>query len=124
MKKNNLLLVEDDFEIANKLYATFKDIDTIAIVDISENVKQGISKLSSSKYDILILDLNLPDGNGIEVLKWIKENKIDIKTYIFSLNVELKKICLKLGADRFFDKSKDFDTLKETLNSSDKQETS
>lgn len=115
MVKYNLLLVEDDFEISKKLFTTFKDLNSIDVVDVSENVKEGIEKLSTSKYDILILDLNLPDGNGIEVLKWVKEKKIAIKVFIFSLNTELKKICLRLGADQFFDKSNDFDSLLEHI---------
>lgn len=121
MVKNNLLLIEDDFEVAEKLYKTTKELISVAMVDISVNLKEGINKLSSTKYDIIILDLNLPDGNGIEILKWIKEKQIDIKIYVFSLNIELKKICLKLGADLFFDKSKDFELLIESISNSNKQ---
>jgi response regulator of citrate/malate metabolism len=63
----------------------------------------------------VILDLNLPNGNGIELLKWIKEKKAETKVFVFSASIELKQICLKYGAFAFFDKAKDFDELIKAL---------
>ena len=64
---------------------------------------------------MIILDLNLPDGNGIELLKWVKEKQIETKVYVFSTSIELKLLCLKYGTFAFFDKAKDFNKLIETL---------
>ena len=64
---------------------------------------------------MIILDLNLPDGNGIELLKWVKEKQIETQVYVFSTSIELKRLCLKYGTFAFFDKAKDFNKLIETL---------
>jgi DNA-binding NarL/FixJ family response regulator len=55
--------------------------------------------------------LKLPDGNGIQLLKLLKDKKIETKVFVFSISTELKRVCLKYGAFAFFDKAKGFDEL-------------
>jgi response regulator of citrate/malate metabolism len=107
----NLLLIEDDIHIGEKLLNTIKALEIIDKIHLSSNLKEGKQMLVETNYDVIILDLSLPDGNGIELLRWLKEKNIEVKVYIFSMNIELKKMCLKNGATAFFDKSKDFELL-------------
>lgn len=109
--KNNLLLIEDDFLIGEKLYNTAKTLQNIEKVNLKDTLEKAKTELMLSHYDLIILDLNLPDGNGIELLKWLKENNKKPKVFIFSMNIELKRMCLKYGAHAFYDKSQDFDIL-------------
>tara|TARA_R110002049_G_scaffold173090_3_gene339872 strand:+ start:3704 stop:4066 length:363 start_codon:yes stop_codon:yes gene_type:complete len=111
----NLLLIEDDFLIGEKLYNTTKDLHNINLINLSVNLEEAKTALMLTDYDFIVLDLNLPDGNGIELLKWLREKKKSVKVFIFSINIELKRICLKNGAEAFFDKSQDFDLLIDTL---------
>jgi len=111
----NLLLIEDDFLIGEKLYNTTKDLHNINLINLSVNLEEAKTALMLTDYDFIVLDLNLPDGNGIELLKWLREKKKLVKVFIFSMNIELKRICLKNGAEAFFDKSQDFDVLIDTL---------
>jgi DNA-binding NarL/FixJ family response regulator len=111
MRKINLLLIEDNSHIHKKLYNAATDIETVSTVDVSTNLKDGMDKLTKANYDLVVLDLSLPDGSGLQLLKWINEKQLDIKVLVFSMNIELKKLCLKNGAHAFFDKSKDFDAL-------------
>jgi len=113
--KINLLLIEDDFFIGEKLYNTTKDLQNIHRVNLSVNLQEAKTNLMLTNYDVIVLDLNLPDGNGIELLKLLKKTKNHVKVFIFSINIELKRICLKNGAESFFDKSQDFDLLIETI---------
>ncbi|MGY8910426.1 MAG: response regulator [Flavobacteriales bacterium] len=113
--KINLLLIEDDFLIGERLYNTAKDLQNINKINLSVNLEEAKTMLMLTDYDFIVLDLNLPDGNGIELLKWLKEKKKPVKVFIFSINIELKRICLKNGAEAFFDKSQDFDALIDTL---------
>ncbi|WP_439129756.1 response regulator [Polaribacter sp.] len=110
-QKKNLLLIEDDFHIGEKLYKSAQDLEVIKKANLCNNLQDGMTELTKKDYDIIILDLSLPDGNGIELLKWLKEKQIKVDVFVFSMNIELKKICLKNGAKKFYDKSRDFELL-------------
>lgn len=44
-------------------------------VDISNTGEEGEDKASINEYDVILLDLNLPDTDGIEVLKYLRKNQ-------------------------------------------------
>ena len=112
---NNLLIVEDNPFIGEKIFNAAKEVSGIEHIYITESLQEATSFLNETNFKLVILDLNLPDGNGIELLKWLKEKKIESKVFVFSASTELKKICLKYGAFAFFDKASDFDELIEAL---------
>ncbi|MEO9570078.1 MAG: response regulator [Polaribacter sp.] len=112
---NNLLVIEDNPYIGQKIVNAAKKINGIKNIYLSESLKEAFSFLNKSNFEIITLDLSLPDGNGIEVLKWLKEKKTDKKVFVFSTSTELKQMCLKYGALAFFDKANDFDDLIENI---------
>lgn len=61
-----LLFVEDDVEFLNKMKNYFEQYDNK--VYVAENLKQARHLLAEQTYDAVILDLLLPDGDGIELL--------------------------------------------------------
>ncbi len=68
-----ILIIEDnpfDFKMASRLLARHQDLFAI---EWACNLKQGLEILSHSPFDILLLDLNLPDSRGIETLRPIRE---------------------------------------------------
>lgn len=71
--RNKILLVEDNEMIVKGLvYSLSKEgFET----NIAYNAQEAESKIESNVYDIIILDVMLPDGNGFEICKHIKENK-------------------------------------------------
>ena len=71
--RNKILLVEDNEMIVKGLvYSLSKEgFET----NIAYNAQEAESKIESNVYDIIILDVMLPDGNGFELCKHIKENK-------------------------------------------------
>jgi len=108
--KNKVLVVEDDISIGEKNFSETNNIDSISEVKLLTTIKDAKNTLDTN-----FLDLNLPDGNGIQLLRWLKEKQIETKVLIFSINKELKRLCLQSGAHDFFDKSKDFDALLDTI---------
>jgi response regulator of citrate/malate metabolism len=115
LKLNNLLIVEDNSYIGEKIAYAAKEFSGIQDVRLTKNFQDAISFFNTTTFNLVVLDLNLPDGNGIELLKWSAERQIDAKFFVFSASTELKGISLKYGAFAFFDKAKDFDELIETL---------
>ncbi len=96
-------MIEDDTEIASLL------TDFLAGHDINitnyESPELGMSALNLKKYDLVILDLSLPELDGTEVCKLIRA-KSDIPIIISSARSDIddKTICFNYGADDYIPK--------------------
>lgn len=112
---HNLLIVEDNSFIGTNIFDAVKGISSLKNICLTKSLKETISVVNKSNFNLIILDLKLSDGNGIELLRILQENKKDTKVFVFSISTELRKTCLKYGAHAFFDKAKDFDELIEAI---------
>jgi len=74
--------------------------------ETAENYTLADDKLSISEYDIILLDIGLPDGNGLELLETIKENQKNAGIIIISAknSIHDKVSGLDLGADDYLTK--------------------
>ncbi len=112
------LFIADDSEILRsrliEMFSEYKEIDIVGQTGYAEEAIESITKLLP---DVVILDLKLPDGNGIDVLKKIKKVSISIKVIIFTNYpyFQYKKRCLEAGAEFFFYKAIEFEKLIEVL---------
>ena len=99
-----LLIVEDETELARNIQTYLHNGDVI--IEIAHNAKEAMDKINGFDYDIIILDIMLPDGNGLEILRRIKEDKNDAGVLIISAKnaVDDKIIGLDLGADDYLTK--------------------
>jgi len=75
------ILVIDDEEAVRKSFALALE-DLPYQVDCAENGKIGIEKFQQSEYDLVFLDLKMPEMNGVETLRAIRERNQDIPVYI------------------------------------------
>lgn len=99
-----LLIVEDEVEL---LYSTKKYLQKEDFIcETAKNYFEAEDKCASYKYDVVILDIGLPDGNGLDLLKKIKvispETGVLIVSAKNSLDDKLKG--LDLGADDYITK--------------------
>ena len=115
LKKYSLFLIEDDSEIGNWLINKLKNNDRISSLNWAKNYRDAENHLINETPEVIILDLKLPDGNGIDILRSIKSENRDIKVFVFSSNKAFKNACLRHGAVAFFDKTTDGEKLIETL---------
>lgn len=83
---SKILLVEDDKDLLNiyREELKYSGID----FDIAETGKDAIDKDASFEYDVILLDIMLPDIQGLEVLKKVKMRNKDKKVIIIS-NLEV-----------------------------------
>ena len=107
LSKTKILLVEDD-EIASYLMQGFLEEKGFSVTPVF-TVSDAISHLRLDKYDLLLLDLSLPDYNGFELLSNIKTS-IAIPTIIISAysETEFKVKAFKFGANDYVVKPVDF----------------
>lgn len=114
-------LVEDSKKIRESLIALINSMTEIVIADFAETQNDAINWLENNPWDVVIVDLNLREGHGLEVLRALQANsKVDLSTKrrVVLTNYaspQMRIRCEELGADAFFDKSSDIDRLIEYL---------
>ncbi|MGT2828562.1 response regulator transcription factor [Streptococcus hillyeri] len=99
-----ILLVEDDLSLSNSVFDFLDDgfADVIQVFDGAE----GIYEAESGIYDLILLDLMLPEKNGFQVLKEIREKGITTPVLIMTAKESLddKGHGFELGADDYLTK--------------------
>ena len=100
---NRLLLVEDDESLALGIEFSLKDGGYE--VSIASTVESGKSLFHSEQFDLILLDVNLPDGNGYELCKYIR-NKSDVPIIFLTACDEEVNIVqgLEIGGDDYITK--------------------
>ena len=91
----NILMVEDDSTIAFAVkYAVEQEGFNL---DISENLENARKIVNSKEYDLILLDVMLPDGNGYEFLKQLREHDED--TPVIFLTACDEEVNIVMGLD-------------------------
>ena len=111
-KKNRMILIVDDsYLIIERLTDMLNELEQVDSISHAFTVTAAIEILEQSPPDIILLDINLPDTSGIELLRIVKEKYPAIIVVMLTNNANdyYRQLCLKLGADHFVDKSKEFD---------------
>lgn len=77
-RKYNVLIVDDEF-LARKLLTEYvSKIDFLNLVDTCPDATKAMEVLNNEHVDILLLDIQMPDISGLEMLKLINNNKISV----------------------------------------------
>ncbi len=106
-----ILLIEDNIQISANIvrYLSLQNITC----ESSQDGKNGLYKALSNHYDVVILDINLPELNGLDVLKSIREKGDNTQIIMLTSNSTKQDIIdgLNLGADDYLTKPFDFEEL-------------
>ncbi|MBK8946829.1 MAG: sigma-54-dependent Fis family transcriptional regulator [Ignavibacteriae bacterium] len=107
----SILIIDDEKQICESI-SMILEYENYS-VDSTTDVKNGIKKLEYNSYDALLLDIQMPEMTGFEVLNWIKENEIEISTIMISAHSNLENAikATKLGAFDFIEKPIERDKL-------------
>ncbi|EHQ44088.1 MULTISPECIES: response regulator transcription factor [Myroides] len=99
-----ILVIEDEKELRSIMKESLAK--ELYVVEVAENYKTGIEKLIGYDYDCILLDIMLPDGNGIDLLREIKRMGKDDSVIIISAkdSIDDKVSGLELGADDYLTK--------------------
>jgi len=101
---NKILLLEDDIELCQTIQEILQENGYK--VDTAHNEESAIEKTFENSYDLYIFDINLPDGNGIELLKSLKEANDNTPTIFISALVDIESIskAFKVGGEDYIKK--------------------
>ena len=121
----NLYIVEDSIHIQVRLKRLVEQLPELHVIGMAGDLataSKSIFEIDSAaeqedKLQAIIMDIQLRDGNSLNLLKTIKHEKPQIKVVIFSNHAtEANRLyAMRAGADGFLDKSTDFDQLPSLL---------
>lgn len=111
-----ILVVEDEVRLAELVSERLKKEKYI--VDVSNDGEDGMYNVLTDIYDLIILDIMLPNVSGIEILKSIRKNNINAKVIMLTAKGELddKLLGFELGTDDYLTKPFHIDELVARVN--------
>lgn len=121
MSKQNLvvLVVEDSLIILERIFSLLEENEDVKMVVHAANYQETLKMMEKIRADVILLDINLPDKSGVEILKEIKKEKPEVKIVILTNHAteDYRQLCINAGADFFLDKSNDFGKIPQVLSS-------
>ncbi len=78
---SQVLHVEDDDDVLNVVSQV---LEGIAVIDVAKSCHSARQKLAQKQYDLILLDLKLPDGSGLDLLSCLSQQVKQPKIVIFS----------------------------------------
>ena len=114
-QKVSVFIADDSLVVREHLVTMLDELAGIVIVGQAETVADAISAIGKLQPDVVILDIHMPDGSGIDVLQTIKQDEpapvvIVLTNYPYPA---YRQKFLQAGADFFLDKSTEFDQIPE-----------
>jgi DNA-binding response OmpR family regulator len=107
------LVVDDELDIC--LMVT-KHLQKMQFeTDYALTVKDACSKVDKSIYDFIFLDLNLSDGSGFDLMKYMKEMNLSSKIIVISAHDNESARALSMGAHLFLNKPFTMKTINDAL---------
>lgn len=118
-RKIKVLIVDDSNIVVERLSGIISEMASVGPVLISNTFNQAVDLISVEVPDVILLDIQLPGKNGIELLAFLKSNYSGIKTIIVTnrASAYYKDLCEEMGADSFIDKSTEFEKIPEIIES-------
>ena len=104
--KQNILIVEDHELTRFGLKTTFEGVDFIENIYEADSAENAIQLFNDNQIDLIIMDLGLPNMNGIEATKQIRSSNKDVKIIILTSHNDEKEVLnsLKAGANAYCSK--------------------
>src|SRR5581483_5551831 len=109
--RGNVLVVDDESDIRESLEVLLGSEGYA--VDLAQNAAEGLHKMESRGYDLVLLDLMMPDRSGMEVLQEVRERDKETPIAMITAygSVEAAVNALKSGANDYFSKPWDNEKL-------------
>jgi DNA-binding NarL/FixJ family response regulator len=112
-----VLVVDDSIVVRRRIVALLDEAAPGTLVVEAADPDEGIEAFHRMRPDVVVLDLSMPGGSGLDVLREIRKVTPPRMVIVFTNHIEepYRRHCLEGGADLFLDKSKDLPRLVEVL---------
>jgi DNA-binding NarL/FixJ family response regulator len=101
-----LIIIDDHAVVRQGLVQAFKE-NGFGSIETAGSIKQAQAKIAAFNPEVIIVDLNLPDGSGLEIVQWVRKHSAEVAIIILSLNdpTQYIKIARSSGANAYLSKS-------------------
>jgi DNA-binding NarL/FixJ family response regulator len=106
-----ILVIDDTLIILQRLQLLLSELKHVSRTEAVMSAEEALVLLNNYEPDIIVLDINMPGMNGIEMLKKLPFKDIMKPVVIMLTNNTFsgyRDECMRMGADYFLDKSRDF----------------
>jgi DNA-binding NarL/FixJ family response regulator len=112
------LLVIDDHDVVRQGLVSALGAHGFTLIETAATIKQARAKIAAFNPQAVIVDLNLPDGSGFEVVQWVRKCAPDAAIIILSLNEpsQYVNVARSSGANAYLSKSQSIEEIVTTLN--------
>lgn len=112
-----VFVVEDSPMVRERLVAMLGAVPGATVVGHAAGADAAIRDILSSRPDVVVLDLNLGEGSGFDVLRAVRKIAPEIDFYMLSnfAAYPYRQLAERLGARDFFDKSREFERVREIV---------
>ncbi len=113
----NILLADDHRMVREGLKQLLETDSEINVVAEAGDGYECLNLTNKTKPDIVLLDINMPNMDGIQVLNIMKQQEMLCKVIVLTIHNEIEYLvkALEIGCDGFILKDSDFDTLKKAI---------
>jgi DNA-binding NarL/FixJ family response regulator len=118
MSKPINVMIADDHSMVREGIKQLLELDGDIIVNLeASNGKQCVELLNERQTDVLLLDINMPYMNGLQVLQYIREAKKKVKVLILTIHNEIEYLvrAVEIGVDGYVLKDSDSAVLKKAI---------
>lgn len=114
-----IFIVDDSPIIIARLSGMLESLGNIQSVSCAQSYAEASALLLATTPDMIILDIQLPDKNGIQLLRYIKKEYPSVIVIMLSNESGhfYRTVCEMIGADHFMDKSTEFEQIPELISS-------
>ncbi len=106
-----ILLVEDEVDLAQALASALRQNQ--AVVDVASSLREAEEAALSAQHDVIVLDRGLPDGDGLSLVAFLRQNHIATAVLVLTAMTDVAERVLSLdgGADDYLAKPFSMDEL-------------